>query len=221
MKKIILFLLGLILLVVVGLAYIGVVPFLSPLLNKPRDLGMTADPRQVYDFEQQYGAKNGEEMVDIDVELSDSMITSVMAVWDERDVNFPLRDVQVKFHPDGTGEASGILELPTAIGMAKSLGYSDSDIEKGKQYVQYVAGDLPFYVKGTGGMTDNRLSINPNELQIGRVNVPSEITTPLTSLVSDMISRRIEQIGGANIQRADFSTGTFVLEGSVPATIDY
>jgi len=105
--------------------------------------------------------------------------------------------------------------------LAKNLGYSDSDIEQGKQYVQYVAGDLPFYVKGTGGMTNNTLSINPSTFQIGRVTVPESITKPVAVAVGDMIERRISQIGGANIQEASFKSGSFRLVGSVPETIKY
>lgn len=221
MKNFFLGLLVMLLIIVGVLAYIGVVPFISPLITKPRDLGVKTDKSLVTAFEKKNGYDDGSGKVKLDVKLSSEEITSVFAVWEDRDQYFPLKNVQVKFNPDGTGEASGILKLSTAVALAKNLGYTDSDIEKGKKYVQYVAGDLPFYFKGTGGMTSNTLVVSPSELVIGRVSVPEYISTPLKSAVADMINRRLKQIGGADIREASFATGVFHLEGTVPSTIKY
>jgi hypothetical protein len=221
MKKLLLGLVVLVILVVASLSYLGFMPFLSGFIAKQVDLGVKADPALVTAFESKYGQPNGSGKVDLNVDLSAAEITSIFAVWEERDKNFPLHNVQIRFNPDGTGEASGFLKISTAISLAESLGYSDSDIEKGKQYVRYVAGDLPFYVKGTGGMTNNSLSINPSTFQIGRVTVPDSITNPVAVAVGDMIKRRISQIGGASIQEASFKSGSLHLVGSVPDAIKY
>ncbi|HCQ31460.1 TPA: hypothetical protein DIU27_03715 [Candidatus Collierbacteria bacterium] len=221
MKKLLIGLVILILLVIVGLSYIGFMPFLSGFLAKQVDLGVKSDPSLVTAFESKYGQTNGTGRIDLNVDLSSTEVTSIFAVWEERDKYFPLHDVQIRFNPDGTGEASGFLKVSTAVSLAKNLGYSDSDIEKGKQYVQYIAGDLPFYVKGVGGMTNNVLSLNPSTFQIGRVTVPESITGPVAVAVGDMIERRIKQIGGANIQDASFKSGSLHLVGSVPETIKY
>lgn len=222
MKKLLIGLLILVVLVIGALSYIGFMPFLSGFVAKQVDLGVKVDPAFVSAFEAKYGASpSGTGKVDLDVNLTSEEITSVFATWEQRDKYFPLHKVQIRFNPDGTGEASGFLKISTAISLAKNLGYSDSDIETGKKYVQYVAGVLPFYVKGTGGMTNNTLSINPASFQIGRVSVPESITTPVAAAVGDMIKRRISQIGGANIEDANFKSGTFHLKGSVPETIKY
>lgn len=221
MKKLLIFLLILILIPVALLAYLGVVPGISKYVTKPVDLGVKADKSLVTAFESKYGMPNGTGTVKLDVNLSSQEITSVFAVWEDRDVYFPLKNVQVRFNADGTGEASGYLKIGTAISLAKNLGYSDSDIAQGKEYIKYVSGDLPFYVKGTGGMTDNKLSINPSTFRLGRVGVPDSITGPATKAVGDMIQRRIQQIGGADIQEANFKSGSFHLVGTVPETIKY
>lgn len=220
MKKLLLVILIFLLIPLGILAYLGVVPFLSPLLVKPVDLGVKADPAFITTFEAKY-ARPGTPTTNLDVSLSSQDITSIMATWEQRDRHFPLHDVQVRLNADGTGEASGYLRIGTAITLAQNLGYSDADIAKGKEYIKYVSGDLPFYVKGTGGMTNNTLSINPTTFQLGRVNVPDSITAPAARVVGDMIKRRIEQIGGANIRRADFPDGAFRLIGTVPSTIEY
>lgn len=221
MKKLFIFLLILTVIIVAGLSYVGVMPFFSKFLAKQVDLGMKADPSLVTAFETKYGKSNGTGKVKLNVDLSSQEITSVFAVWGMRNKNFPLYNVQVRFNPDGTGEASGILKIGTGITFAKNLGYSNSEIDKGKEYIKYVSGDLPLYVKGTGGMTNNILSINPSTLQIGRVTVPESIAKLAFEAVGDMIERRIAQIGGADIKDANFKTGVFHLDGTVPETIKY
>lgn len=221
MKKLLLFLLILVVVGIAGLSYIGVMPFFSKFVARQVDLGVTPDPALVTAFEAKYGKSNNTGKIKLNVDLTSKEITSVFAVWETRDTYFPLHNVQVRFNPDGTGEASGFLKIATAISLAKNLGYSSSDIDKGKEYIKYISGDLPFYVKGTGGMTDNVLSINPTTFQIGRITVPDSITSPVAAAVSDMIERRINQIGGADIKEANFKTGAFHLDGSVPETIKY
>ena len=221
MKKLLFVFLILTILVIGGLSYIGFMPFLSGFVARQVDLGIKADPTLVTAFESKYGKPNGTGKVKLNVDLSSEEITSVFAVWGMRNKYFPMHDVQVRFNPDGTGEASGFLKIATGITFAKNLGYSNSDIDKGKEYIKYISGDLPFYVKGTGGMTNNTLTINPSTLQVGRVTVPESITTPIFVAVGDMIERRIRQIGGADIKDASFRTGKFHLDGSVPETIKY
>ncbi|QQG41297.1 MAG: hypothetical protein HYV90_03945 [Candidatus Woesebacteria bacterium] len=221
LKKLLVGLVILLVIIVAILSYIGVMPVFSKYLAKPIDLGVKADPALVTAFESKFAPTAVDGKVNLDVNLSSAEVTSIFAVWETRDKNFPLHNVQVRFNSDGTGEASGFLKVATAISLAKNLGYSDSDIETGKKYVQFVSGDLPFYVKGTGGMTNNVLSINPTTFQLGRAGVPESITNLAANAVGDMIERRINQIGGADIQEANFKSGSFRLVGSVPETIKY
>jgi hypothetical protein len=192
-------------------------------LLQPKDLGIKRDSSLVAAFKQ----RNNMSVTptDIKVELNTDMtseeITAVFTLWQEKDKNFPLRDVQVKFNNDGTAEATGYLKIGNAINLAKNLGYSESDIEKGKKYIKYVSGDLPFYVAGTGNMINNTISLNPSNFQIGKVTVPEAITTSATALVEDMIKRRINQIGGADIKEASIKSGAFHLQGTIPESIQY
>jgi hypothetical protein len=206
----------------VGIIILAIFGFVGyKFMMQANDLGVKADTAFVTAFEEKYGKPNGTGKIDLDVTLTSEEITSVFAVWQERDKNFPLRDVQIKFNSDGTGEASGYLKVESAINLAKNLGYSDSDIEKGKDYIKYVSGDLPFYVKGTGEMINNKITVNPASFQIAKISVPDNIITPASLLVTDMINKRINQIGGADIKEASFKTGVFKLQGLVPETIKY
>ncbi|NCO11897.1 MAG: hypothetical protein COZ34_02005 [Candidatus Pacebacteria bacterium CG_4_10_14_3_um_filter_34_15] len=131
----------------------------------------------------------------------------------------PIRDVQVRINDDGTGEASGILEVSTAIMMAKQLNYSDSDIEKGKSYVQYVADDLPFYIKGVTSVSNNKVSMNPSEIVIGRITLPESLVSPVAKASADIIERRINQIPGLNVKELTLEKGAVHIVADMPDTV--
>lgn len=220
MKKIVILLLLLMLIPLASLSYLGVLPGLSTTFVSARDLGIQADPALVTAFEAKYASPNTP-TTDLDVTLSSTEVTSIFAVWQTRDPYFPLHDVQIRFNPDGSAEASGYLKIKTAVELAHNLGYSDVDISTAKDYIKYAGGDLVFYVQGSGGMTNNQLSLNPSTFQLGRVTVPDSITAPASQLVADMINRRLKQIGGADIQEAKIVGEGFRLKGTVPSTIKY
>ncbi|MEI8232944.1 MAG: hypothetical protein WCG44_04355, partial [bacterium] len=222
MKKFLFFILLLILIPVAGLAYLGFVPGVSKYIAKPVDLGVKVDPSYTDSLEQKINFKNelpggvvpvGREgvfsgSIKVDEQVSSVAATSILAQWKRRSPSLPVRDVQVRFNDDGTAEVSGVLEIATAISVAKTLGYSDADIEKGKSYAKYVSGDLPFYVKGTTGATNNQISISPSDFQLGKVSVPESITTPAARVVEDVIERRIKQVGGINLESIKLGSGS-------------
>ncbi len=208
----------------VGVIILAVVIFFGyKFMMQATDLGVKGDATLIKSFKERNGMslEPSDKKINLDVTMTSEEITSVFTVWEEKDKSFPLRNVQIKFNPDGTAEASGYLKISNAILLAKNLGYSDSDIEKGKNYIKYVAGDLPFYVKGTAEMINNKITMNSASFQIAKISVPDNIVSPASSLVSDMISRRINQIGGADIKEASFKNGVFKLQGSIPETIKY
>lgn len=233
MKKLFFGLIVIVTLLVSGLAYLGVVPFISPLITKPRDLGVKADPSLVVAFEEANEMKNelpngvvpeGREPEysgnkTLNVEINNAEITSIFSYWKNQYNKMPIKDVQVKINDDGTGEASGILEVSTAIMMAKQLNYSDEDIEKGKSYVQYVAGDLPFYIKGVASVSNNKVSMSPSEIIIGRVTLPESLVSPVAKVSSDVIERRMNQIPGLNVKELTLENGAIHLVADVPDTI--
>jgi hypothetical protein len=233
MKKLLIFILLLVLIPVGVLAYLGLVPGISKYIAKPVDLGIKVDPTYTNTLEQKINFKNelpggvvpaGREgifsgSIKVDELVTSAAATSILAHWKSRSPSLPIRDVQVRFNQDGTAEVSGILEIATAISVAKTLGYSDSDIEKGKSYAQYVSGDLPFYVKGVAGATNNQITINPSDFQLGKVKVPESITTPAAKVVEDVIERRIKQVGGIDLQSIKMGSGSLQFTGTVPSSI--
>jgi hypothetical protein len=233
MKKLFLILLILILIPVGVASYLGFVPGVSKFIAKPLDLGVQADETYTPNLEQKINFKNelpggvlstGKEgvfsgSIQVDETITSVAATSILAHWKKRSPSLPIRDVQVRFNQDGTAEVSGILEISTAISIAKNLGYSDADISKGKEYAKYVSGDLPFYVKGTTNVTNNQITIDPSKFQLGKVTVPESITTPAAREVEDVIERRIKQVGGINLQSVKQQADTLKFTATVPSSI--
>ncbi len=233
MKKLLTFLVILILIPVGLLAYLGFVPGVSNFIAKPADLGVKADEAYTPSLEQKINFKNelpggvvpaGRDAVfsgsiEVDENVTSVAATSILAHWKKRSPSLPIRDVQVRFNADGTAEVSGILEISTAISIAKTLGYSDADISKGKEYAKYVSGDLTFYVKGTTSVTNNQISIDPSKFQLGKVTVPENIMTPAARVVEDVIERRIKQVGGIDIKSVKQQADTLKFTATVPSTI--
>ena len=228
------FFIAIIILVFLGIAaYLGFVPYISPYLVQPQDLGVKADPTLVTSIEQKYAMQNkipggvvprGRQAIftgstKLVGTFTSAEITSVLAYWKHRSPTLPIRAVQVRFNPDGTGEISGILEFGTALGIAKQLGYSDAEIAKGESYIKYIAGDIPFYVKGIGNIENNHITLNPSDFELGHLTVPSPLTSLSVAVVIDMIDRRINQLGDINIRSANFADGSFHIDATVPDTV--
>lgn len=233
MKKLFKFLgivvLIIILLIIGVLLYVGIIPGVA----KPVDLGSKNDPALFAAFNTVHGMKteipngvvpesrlaefSGQTILNTDISADE--ITSILAAWKARSPKLPVRNVQVRFNNDGTGEISGILEVKTAINIAKTLGYNDNDIEEGKKYIKYSTSDIPFYAKGTGGVINNNVSLNPSNFKIGNINVPTEITEKVAPIVSDAIEKRINQVGTIQVRSIDFSKGKLHFDGTIPDTV--
>ena len=233
MRRLLIFLVLLIVISVGVASYLGFVPILSSLLVHPRNLGITPNAQLVADFPASHlminelpggvipadrdgifvGSKR------LDISLDSAQASAVFAHWKKLNPRFPLRDVQVVFHPDGRTEASGILELGTAVSLALGLGYSHEQIEQAQRLATFINGDLPFYVTGTGYAESGAVTLLPTTFQLGNVTVPESITAPAATAVADMIERTVSRISGAKLDSARIEQGKIRVQGSIPELI--
>jgi hypothetical protein len=221
-------------LVVGGLTYVGVMPGLSPLFAQARDLGVVADVKMAEALMEEHQLVNAlpggvvpaerepqySGSKEINVTLSNEQISSVFKYWKAQYAKTPVRDVQVRIGADGSGEASGILELGTAIAMAKTLGYSDEQIAQAQQYAGLVAGDIPFYLQGTASVTDNQVSINPSIVTLGRVTLPAALAEQAAAAATDAIERKLDQIPNLMVDSLTLSDGGVKFAGTIPDTVE-
>lgn len=221
-------------LVVGGLTYVGVMPGLSTLLVQSRDLGVVADVKVAEALMEDYQLVNAlpggvvpadrepqySGSKELDVTLSNEQVSSVFQYWKAQYAKTPVRDVQIRIGADGTGEASGILELGTALAMAKSLGYSDEQIAQAQSYVGLVASDIPFYLQGTGSVSNNQVALNPSSITVGRITLPSTLTEQVGRALEDVIERHINNIPELQIESLVLAEGGVKFVGTIPDTVE-
>jgi hypothetical protein len=232
MKKVVLIVLVIAVMFVLTAGYIGIVPGLSGVLAKPKDLGIVADPELVTSVNQQVGYEvsiansegvaqgepvySGEQA--ISSTFSSQEVTSVLDSWSREWAITPFYDVQVKITGE-SAEASGVLKLSKAVDMAKSLGYSDSQIEKAKQYASFVNGDLPFYIAGKVSVTSNQVDATTSTIQIGKVTLPENIADAVVVAAEDIVERRISMTPGLSVDSLTLENGAMNLEGTIPTSV--
>ncbi len=234
MKKIFLFILIIILLLATGVTlaagYVGLVPGLSNVMVKQRDLGIEPDTQQVVEINSQLGHEvqlSSESMpylgqphyegtTEIAASFSEQQVTSVLDSWARNWAITPFSHPQVKINPDGTAEASFILKIQPAIALAKQLGYSDEQIATASKYATFIQGDLPVYAAGVVSVIDNQVSLTMPQLQIGNVSVPTDITSQVVGAVEDAVERRMGQVTNLDVKKLDLNGGKLNIEGTVP-----
>jgi hypothetical protein len=224
--------LGLVILVValVPLTALGLVPGLSKLVGAgPRDLGIKITKED----SAAAISKMGTEIVplpkkqtstkdyvlegtrDVDMTFSDKELTahSNNRPWNK----FPLKEVQIKITDDGTVESSGIMVVSKIIPYALALGYSEEEVKNAMEKYRIPPFEVPFYIKGTGSVVNNSVSLNASNIQIGAVPLPetmvSYASSQAVSLLDDLISRNSKSFSADEIS---FGKNTMHFTGRLP-----
>jgi hypothetical protein len=75
---------------------------------------------------------------------------------------------------------------------------------------------VPFYVKGNGGVTNNKVTVNASTVKVGAVTVPANIVSQANkeaeSVLEDIIQRHKENL---NYENLSFSDGKMHLKGQI------
>jgi len=231
MKK---FLIGLLIvlaiIVLAVLTLLGLVPGLSPLLGAgQKDLGIKitkedsvaainkvgieiisllkeTDPKDDYRLE-------GKKDVDITMDSKEVTAHSNNRPWK----NLPAKNIQVRINSDGSAEASGILIVSKALPYAMALGYSEEQIKEAMAKYKIPSVEVPFYIKATGGVTNNNVTANASSIKIGAVSIPSGIVSQANneaeSFLEDLIQKHSASV---NIENVSLSDGKVNLKGQLP-----
>lgn len=241
--KVVLSFLGfLIFLIVAVLAYFGFVPGLSGVMgsSKPRDLGIQVSEVAYKEGLERSGVVhkalmpsevktvNGMPMGivhigkhDAKVSFTSQELTSAAnrVKW----VQFPFRDVQIRINDDGIGEASGVLVFDKIKPYLNSLGVSNSDINKGLEVAKLPSFDMPFYVKVSGGVVNNNISLDVKSIEVGRFPIPQSIISEYTPNVEGFLESWVKNDPSISIKKLDFDGGKVNFDGTLPdveATVD-
>jgi len=232
MKKIFLtlFLLIIITPVLIG-GYFGLVPGVSALFgsNKPRDLGVSPSAEALSSGNQKTGVALAALPADTSMEqslqyvgshevemtLTSAEITSMAnnSKW----AYSPISAVQVRINPDGSAEASGLIDFNAAVNYAKALGVSSSDIDKALSKYPVPRTKFPFYLKGTGHVANNQISLDLTSVELARIPVPVGIVKELTPGATSFVESKYLGEGKAvSIDTLENRSGQVYFKGTVP-----
>ena len=126
--------------------------------------------------------------------------------------------MQVKLE-NGTIEMSGNLNIGHVEDFVRfigGVGYSDSDVSKAADLGRKLVNGAAFYAKGTASVEADQLTMNLQEIKIGRYSVPLDI------------AQNVIKTGGSNgigrtehlvVDSAQVGAGMLTFSGTYPTTI--
>src|SRR5450759_3149113 len=238
-KKFAVGLLVIIIVIVLGLGYLGFVPGVSKMLgsDKPRDLGIRyteADLNSII-------SKNGVQRIvlesapnikssfvlegsqALDNVFTDKELTARLG--QESDWLFnPFTTVQIKIRENGIVEASGVVRVDRLKGYAEATGVSSKEIEvmsKGMDKYKVPRISFPAYIKGNLSIEDNRVNIDLSALYMGKIPVANELYGQATRAFEDFVYKRLTSggYGSLYVKSLSFSNGKMSFYGNIPKII--
>lgn len=226
-KRLAVVLVVLALLLVLVAGYFGFVPVLSKALgsSKPRDLGVKHSaeaglkgassmnlPLNASDVEKI--AKNPEAAKTFNGELSDVEASSLVLLHQGQIDNFPIYLATFKFNPDNTAEAAGMLRVANVGPFLQNTGVSKGDAEMVASTLKLVQ-DAPFYVKGNCAISDNRVTLDVSQMEIGRLPLPASLFESNKGTVEDYVGKALT-LHGFKVKTFAVGNGKVKLEGTRP-----
>ena len=214
--------------------YLGFVPGLASAFgsDKPRDLGVeyiAADAKSAGEkVKAQVTALPAGAAAEKSVILSgqtpvtsnftDKELTALIATHEAQWAYYPVSDCQVKINADGTVEAAGILRMDRAYGYAAATGVPAEVMNAVADRLKIANSNPPFYVKGTLTVTNNKVSGDVDQLEIGRLSVPANWIDDNKSQIVSFVENRIAK-AGVSVKSATFANGQLSFDGTMPETV--
>lgn len=129
-------------------------------------------------------------------------------------VNYPVSNVQIKINPDGTGEASGILDIKKILNWV-SFTHPIAEIES--KVNEYKIGFTPaFYLKGNVNVINNKVTLTPQIIEVGRLVIPQNIVSQNLVPVQNFIEDRINYVPNFYVKSLNLDGSKVNLDATVP-----
>ncbi len=219
--------------VILILGYFGFIPGLSTVLgaDKPKDLGVRftqADWQAGRNKSQvKWATLPGNTPVSKSLQYSGQVTVNkpftneeMSALMNNRPWRYyPVKSVQIKFNTDGTAEVSGLFIKNRAIGFLNVFGVPKEAIDYIEKTLSILPSDIPFYIKGKGALTGNKVSVAElYDLQIGRLPAPVQQVNQYKGEIISLIDGYIESVTGFFAKDAHFEEGKLVFDGTLAET---
>lgn len=129
-------------------------------------------------------------------------------------VNYPVSHVQIKINSDGTGEASGVLDVKKILNWI-SFTHPIAEIES--KVNEYKIGFTPaFYLKGKVTVINNKVSLASQTIEVGRLVIPQNIVSQNLRPVEKFIEDRINYIPNFYVKSLSLDGGKVNFDATVP-----
>ncbi len=221
MKKVLLFLLGVLVLIGGGVWY----------LLQPKNLGISYTPSDLASIYKKVnvsfeplpaGTPPGKSLIvsgshPIDQTFSSAELTAAIDNRHSEYAYFPFRQVQIRVNADGSVEGSATVNYSDAVRYLVALGVSSEDIAEGAKKFNIPNANLPVYLKVSGSVANNASSITVHQAQIARINIPENLVNTygpaLNGLIDSIIKSRAPSV---NIQKLNVENGNVHFVGIAP-----
>lgn len=201
--------------------------------NKPKDLGIVYTAEDLKKMDSELGIEV--EKITEETSISDSLVTSgkkeVDASFSNAEVTAqinrwqsywkytPFKQVQFKVNPDGTAEASGILDVNRLEGFITYFGYSTADLQKGLDYINASnMPELPIYIKGTGSVDNNIVNLNFEKVEVYGFTLPADINSAAETGLEAIGGNVLTKVEGLDVEKIEAKNGEAYFKGTVPET---
>lgn len=209
-------------------ALLGKLPIISSLIGAtPKDLGIRITKNDSIGSQ----TKIGTEVIAItkDIQKDDFTLEGTKVAeftMDSKEITalsnnrawkyYPLKDVQIKIHDDGTIESSAILVISKAMPYALGLGYSQTEIKSAMEKYSIPPFEVPIYILGKGSVANDSVTVNAQTVKIGAVPVPHDIVaqanTGTEKVLNDLIKKHTNSFHAESVS---FSADKMHFKGRV------
>jgi hypothetical protein len=109
-----------------------------------------------------------------------------------------------------------MLRADRLFNVAKSMGVTQEQLDTVVKEYKIPVTNIPVYAKGNFSVTDGKVKINPQKIEIGRAPLPSALLEKVTPSLISATESLITGFPGFSIKNLSFDKGKMNFEGTVP-----
>ncbi len=233
LKKLLLFLLGVLALGVLVLGYYGFVPGVSAIFgsNKARDLGAVSSSEAFKSYQAKTGttfatlpATDSPEKsisfsgsVNTNVSLTAEEIVSIPtnAPWKY----FPVMNPQMRFNPDGSTELSGVIQTEKVADYLRAHKLNSAAIDPYLSKLSALGTDVAVYAKGVSSWSNNQMTLETQAIEVGRYSIKRETIDKYNKQIETGIEILVSSVPNLSISSMSVRDGKLVARGTFPKTV--
>lgn len=132
---------------------------------------------------------------------------------------YPVSDFQMRIGDDGLVEVSGLLRADRLYGFGEVAGISPETVSVALDKLGIANSTPAFYLRGVASMAENRLKLDLQQIEVGRLTVPAKLVAENRGRITSLVEAGLNRVPGLAIRSATFDDGVLRLEGALPEVI--